>query len=132
MIHQIEIQNFESHKDTVVKLAGNTTGIVGDSEHGKSAIFRAVYWLAFNRHLGTKSTSDNYRSHWGGITRVTLVLENGYRISKIRSKTKNSYVIRYPTGKKKALSGFGLQVPDEITKILGLQNLNFQNQFLFE
>ena len=60
MIHSIKIQNIQSHKDTQLEFNPGINAIVGSSNNGKSAILRALYWVVYNRPLGT----DNLLSHW--------------------------------------------------------------------
>lgn len=123
MIKSIQIMNFESHKDTLIKLKPGTNAIIGESENGKSAIIRAIIWVAFNRPSG-----EEFRSKWGGTTKVTLDISE-YRITREKSDKDNCYWIEGVDGYKKKLSGFGQNVPQEVTEILGLLPLNFQTQF---
>lgn len=125
MIKQIHLQNYESHKNTIIELVDGTNALIGESEHGKSAILRAVYWVVFNRPAG-----DNFRSTWGGDTRVTLVLNNGVTVSREKNKEGNYYSIGHvEKGTVKKLSGFNQAVPEEVVKLLGISALNFQTQF---
>ena len=118
MINKIELINFESHKHTVLDISKGVNAIIGESEHGKSAILRAIYWVSFNRPSG-----DEFRSKWGGDTKVTLSLDE-YQIVREKSKKENCYKIINNTNKKeKKLSGFGQSVPKEVVDILKITSL---------
>lgn len=124
MIKQIRLQNFESHKDTVINFDLTTNAIVGESEHGKSAVLRAIYWVAFNKPAG-----DNFRSDWGGDTEVTISIPL-LQITRVKNEKENYYVVYHEEECiRQKFSGFGQTVPEEVTKLLGLYALNFQTQF---
>lgn len=124
MIDKIVITNFQSHDKTVMVLHPGVNVIVGGSDAGKSAIIRALKWLNFNRPLGSA-----YQSSWGGTTKVKVELDDHVVIHWKRDG-KNYYTV---DGSE--FNAVGSDVPDEITKILHLGELNFQGQvdphFLF-
>ena len=124
MLSQIHLQNFESHKDTIIDLHNGTNAIIGESDSGKSAILRALYWVVFNRPLG-----DDFRSFWGGDTSVKVTTSEGHEVIRIKGDKKNEYEIFNAVDKtNKKLSNTQFIVED-IAKVLGLHNLNFQTQF---
>lgn len=120
MVHltSIEIQNFQSHKHTVLPLSPGTNVIVGASDSGKSAILRALTWVITNRPLG-----DAFRSEWGGETKVSLVTSDGHTVDRVRSASRNDYVVDGVV-----LSAFGTEVPEEVTNVLRLDELSVQGQ----
>ena len=91
MLTRVEISNFQSHKHTVLEFIPGTNVIIGGTDTGKSALFRAINWVCSNRPLG-----DAYRSEWGGDTRVVLHTSEGNIIERFRSDTKNEYTIQNP------------------------------------
>lgn len=118
MITRVEIQNFQSHKETALEFDLGTNVIIGPSDAGKSSIFRAINWVVSNRPLG-----DAYRSEWGGDTRVALHTTEGDVIERIRTATRNEYVVN-----GQVLKAFGTEVPEEITNALRLDGFSVQAQ----
>jgi len=118
MLKSVSISNFQSHKHTVLEFIPGTNVIIGGTDTGKSALFRAINWVCSNRPLG-----DAYRSEWGGDTRVILHTSEGHIIERFRSDTKNEYIIN-----GKVLAAFGSEVPQEVEQILGMDFANIQTQ----
>ena len=58
MIERLEIKNFQAHETLRVVFDEHVTTIVGPSDAGKSAIIRALWWLVFDRPLGTAFIKD--------------------------------------------------------------------------
>lgn len=119
MIKSIHLQNFQSHKDTSLVLSPKVTAIVGATDSGKSAIFRALYWLAMNRPSG-----DAFRSHWGGDTKVSVVLDTDDLIERTKGEGTNEYRTN-----AKVYKAFGADVPEQVRALLRMDELNFQSQF---
>lgn len=117
MIHSLSISNLQSHKQTDLTLSEGLNIICGTSDSGKSAILRALYWLVWNRPSG-----DSLRSYWGGKTAVRAVFDNG---SIERSKDK---IEEYIVNDEIKLHAFGLSVPDEVSKVLNLSEINVSKQ----
>ena len=69
MIKKIQIQNFQSHKETTLKLDPGVNIIVGTTDSGKTSILRALRWVIWNRPSG-----DDFRSWWGGNTSVEVII----------------------------------------------------------
>ena len=118
MIKRVEIQNFQSHKNTLLEFVPGTNVIIGESDAGKSAIFRAINWVITNRPLG-----DTFRSDWGGDTRVAIYTAEGDVIERIKTSTRNVYVIN-----GKPLTAFGSEVPEQVSEILRMDEANIQSQ----
>lgn len=124
MIRSVRLQNFESHRDTLVELGPGVNVLTGESEHGKSAILRAIQWVVFNRPLG-----DDFRSHWGGCTVVTLETDQA-KVTRMKGR-ENKYTIELLVDDQKLteFKALGAEVPREVQAALGLTALNFQTQF---
>lgn len=118
MIIKVEIENFQSHKNTVLEFVPGTNVVIGESDAGKSAIFRAINWVITNRPLG-----DTFRSDWGGDTRVAIYTSEGDAIERIKTASRNVYVIN-----GKALTAFGSEVPEQVSEILRMDEANIQSQ----
>ena len=52
MFKGLEIENFESHKDTQIDFDNGVNAIIGTSDSGKSSIRRAIEWAIHNRPQG--------------------------------------------------------------------------------
>lgn len=52
-IKRIHLKNFQSHRDTTLEFDDGLNIIVGESNHGKTAIMRAIMWVVDNYPLGT-------------------------------------------------------------------------------
>lgn len=118
MIAKVEIENFQSHKNTVLEFIPGTNVVIGESDAGKSAIFRAINWAITNRPLG-----DTFRSDWGGDTRVVIYTAEGDVIERLKTATRNVYVIN-----GKPLTAFGSEVPEQVSEILRMDEANIQSQ----
>lgn len=125
MIQSIQINNFQSHKYSVMELHKGVNVIIGPSDSGKTTILRALRWLVWNRPSG-----DAFRSDWGGETLVTVQLQN-YKVDPVpalitrkKDKNLNSYFL----DNSMEFKALGTNVPEEISKILCINEINFQQQ----
>ncbi len=127
MINRIVIQNFQSHKNTELNLSPGVNVIIGKSDSGKTAIYRALYWVTFNHPLG-----DDFRSHWSGKgdeTSVELVFNEGHCIKRIRSNTCNRYEwTKIDDQINQIYDALGQSVPKNIQEIINLEAINFSSQ----
>jgi len=128
------IQNFQSIKDEVFEFDG-LTSIVGPSDRGKSAIFRALQALFYNEW------EDTYLRRGAKKCILTVEFKEGCmvrRIVKEKSASVNSYRISFSDDQEdKFYPKMGKSIPEEIIK-LGFDivetergdkfNLNFQEQ----
>lgn len=122
MFQAVEIENFQSHRESVTELSPGINLIIGESDHGKSTIVRAIYWACRNRPSGDQFINwDNSNS----ITNVTIINDEHTVIRSI-GKGINSYWI---DDLDDDLTGFGRYgIPDVIQEALKTGDLNFQLQ----
>jgi len=119
MIDAIEINDWESHKHSLLNLSETVTVILGQSHNGKSSIVRAFDWVQNNRPV---STVYFPRGNKKPNTIVSISKDDSF-ISRIRTKSKNYYETE--DGEFKALrSG----VPVQVTDFLGMTEINLQLQ----
>ena len=123
MIHQVKIDNFQSHKDTTLNLHPGVNVILGPSDNGKSALFRAICWALYNRPLG-----DEFCSYWAEKTQVTVLFKEpgGLDTEIIRAKGKqlNSYWLN-----GQEFKAFGADVPPDVLRLHNMDpDLNVQSQ----
>lgn len=117
MLKAITIRDFQAHRKLTVPLSDTVTTIVGPSDVGKSAIIRALRWVAFNRPVGTAFIRD-------GADRAEVTVEcDGHEIVRGKGKGGNHYIID-----GLALGALGNDVPTRVQEILSLSEENFQAQ----
>jgi len=117
VIKEIKINNFQSHKSTNIVLHPGLNVFVGTSGSGKTAITRALRWVADNKPQG-----DNFRSFWGGDTSVELVLDD-ISVTRFKSDKENSY-----SADKEVYKAFNKDVPEPIKKLINFNEINLQRQ----
>lgn len=118
MIDLIDIRNFQVHKKRTIELSPCITTIVGPTDEGKSAVLRALKWVALNQPSG-----EDFK-RWGAKT-IRVGLQVGdHLIERIRGR-QNLYKV---DGEKYAAFG-RTGVPTEVSSILNLDETNFQGQF---
>lgn len=117
-MRRLALFNFQKHKEISIPLDNPITCIVGESDKGKSAIIRALRWAAFNKPGGSGFIRYGEKS-----CSVKLRIDD-HRIARIRNGKENKYIV---DGEK--LEAFGSTVPDQVSVILKLDEINFQKQF---
>ncbi|GAA4711325.1 AAA family ATPase [Brevibacillus fulvus] len=85
-IQVIRLKGFQSHIDSSVELSPGLTVITGPSDSGKTAVIRAVRWVAFGEPTGEAFVNEAV-----GEAEVTIELSNGVAVTKHRRKGKTSY-----------------------------------------
>lgn len=134
MIRSILLQNFQSHKKTLLEFSPGINCIIGASNQGKTSVLRGLNWCKDNRPSG-----DNYISHWNRdkkdkpikstyvkIINDTGIVERRKGFIKDNDKQKpfNGYILNNETN----LEAVGQDVPEEVTKIFNLDEINIQKQ----
>lgn len=117
MITKIKLTNFQKHKSLEAEFTPGLNVIVGPSDAGKSAIFRA---LDFALNNGAKKS--NVVSYGEKTASVELTINNR-AIKREKGKSKNIYEVD-----DQLLKAFGANVPDEVANVTNLSEINFQSQ----
>lgn len=120
MLKKIRLINFEGHEDTTLDLTKGVHIISGDSNAGKSSIFRALRFVFLNEPGGEEFINFN-------ATECSVIVDyNGNVIerTKARNNKKNEYKLN-----GKEFKAFGQSVPNEIQQVLQLNEINFEWQF---
>jgi exonuclease SbcC len=119
MLSRIHIQNFESHQDTEVEFLPGVNVVVGLSDAGKSALFRATNWVLFNRPSG-----DGFIRQGESTAQVEVELDGRHSVTRRKGKSVNSYHL---DGQE--FKAFGNDVPEEIARVANLdRGTNVQGQ----
>ena len=126
MIKSIQIKNFQSHKDTYIEFGDGLNVLTGSSRSGKSTVRRALMWCMLNRPTGNSIISwwNKKKDKPTGETSVTVTLDNGTVITRIKSPELNGYIIN-----GKTLEAVGTNVPEEITEAFNISDVNYSGQF---
>jgi DNA repair protein SbcC/Rad50 len=114
-IRNLRIENFQSHELTEMAFDDGLNVIVGASDHGKSAVIRALRWLLFNEPRG----SDFIRVG-ASQCRVSIELVDGSRVTRERTASKNRYIVVKSDGTEQIYEGFGNTVPKEVSDVTGV------------
>ena len=116
----LQLTDFQAHRCSLINFAPGITTIIGPTDRGKTAILRALGWVAQNNLGGEEFIREGAKE-----TCVKLVVTEGKKsFTIIRTKGKvNSYSL---DGKE--FLAFGQNVPTDITKLLQLNEINFQGQ----
>lgn len=117
-IKRMEIENFQSHKHTIIEFVNGLNVITGPSDNGKTAIIRALKWVLYNEPKG----SDFIRQGENRC-KVSIVLDNDVIITREKNRNKNSYMIKRPNGEEIRFEGFGNDIPLEILKEHGIRKI---------
>ena len=119
-IKKIIIENFQCHDETILEPAPTgLTVITGPSDHGKSAVVRAIKWLMYNRPLG-----NDFVRHGQSECTVTLELDDAVVVRR-RTASFNQYYVN-----DQLYEGFGNNVPLEVQKALGIYNYDVGDETL--
>jgi len=118
MLEIMEVINFQKWKKKRVVFDPYCTTFIGPTDSGKSALaVRALFWLCLNRPQG-----DEFITNGEEQCEVRLKVD-GHRVVRKKGKGNNLYVIN-----KQRRKAFGTGTPEDIQKLLNVDELNFQRQ----
>ncbi len=117
-IKRVILENFQSHKYTVVDLDSRLNVIVGPSDSGKTAILRGIKWALYNEPSG-----DYFIREGESECAVTIIFSDDTKIKRYRSKSKNTYYLYDELDTELKFEGFGTNVPDEILEATGIKKI---------
>lgn len=117
-IDKVLIENFQSHEYTELDFHNGLNVIIGPSDHGKSAVVRAIKWVLYNDPRG-----NDFIRQGTNFARVTLWLNNGSTIVRERTPSKNRYILSDSDGNTNVYEGFGNEVPHEVVKAHGIPKI---------
>lgn len=117
MIERLTLHDFQVHRNLVLELDPHVTTIVGPTDAGKSAILRALRWVTLNQPRGT-----DFRRRDSEEVSSTLLVD-GHKVTRRRGRKRNTYKLD-----GKTFAAFGADVPEAISSLLAMDELNFQRQ----
>lgn len=116
MIRELRLHNFQKHKSLKLSFGPGLNLVVGPSDQGKSAVFRALKWVALH------GSATGLMTH-GETSMKVGILGDEAPVIRFRDSKKNGYQIN-----DQKLVAVGQNQPDEVRQILGLTEINFQAQ----
>jgi DNA repair ATPase RecN len=125
MIKSIELKNIQSHEDTTLNLHSGINALRGESEQGKTAILRGLYWIVSNRPIGNVLLSHWARNDKGNVEKETsarLTVDQGF-VERFKTKDENGYRIE-----GRELTAIKTEVPNEIPEILNFSESAIHRQ----
>ena len=125
MLKQLQVVNHQSHENTILNFHRGVNCIIGDSQAGKTAILRSINLLSKNRPSNFTFHSDFAKTN---ITSVKATTFKDEEVKIIKSKKKTKYTL-ITDGKKERWRKLNRKVPDRVTDVLNLTDLNIQWQF---
>lgn len=121
-IRKIILENFQSHKYSVIELNEELNVIVGPSDSGKSAIIRGLKWALYNEPAGDYFIREGERE-----ASVTVEFSDNIKVKRYRSKSKNSYHLFKRDGEEVIYEGFGTNVPEEIIDAIDIKKIHLDS-----
>ena len=118
MIKKLILNNFQSHTNSELEFSDGINAVVGESDSGKSSIIRIIEWIRTNKPKGINFIKEGSNNVLG-----QLETENAIIIRERTSKNTGSYKIN-----NEEYSVMGNDVPEEITTLLNLSDINIQTQ----
>ena len=120
-LKKLYIQNFESHKDTVIEFDPGINAITGQSDAGKSGTFRALVWNFRNKPAGFSFRRNP--PNRGDATTVTTEFEDA-TITRSRGTAHNTYQV----GTGEVMDAVRSDTPMEVLEAVNLGSYNIQRQ----
>lgn len=120
MISKLKLKSFQAHKSSELEFCNGVNAIIGESDEGKTSIIRALYWAGQNKPAGGDFISSFSKR---GECSATIEID-GNEITRLKNKSKNEYRINEQPFKALGKGG----IPEEVSSILKMDELNFQNQ----
>lgn len=117
----LHLKNFQCHEDLEVRFGPDLTTIKGPTDIGKSSILRALRWVCQNDIAG-----DDFIKEGANTTIVSLTVRHNKRnhnIERVKGSNRNEYWLD-----GQVYRAFGQAVPDDIAKLLNVNDVNFQGQ----
>ena len=117
------LENFQSHKYSLINFDEGLNVILGASDSGKTAIIRGIKWALYNEPSG-----DFFIREGESDTSVTLIFNDNTKLKRSRGKSKNSYTLYKKNGEEIIFEGFGTRVPDEIIEEIAIKKIKLDSE----
>ncbi|OZV12957.1 hypothetical protein CIW83_07040 [Tissierella sp. P1] len=120
-IEKVILENFQSHKSSIIEFDDQLNVIVGPSDSGKTAILRGIRWALYNEPSG-----DYFIREGTSECSVTVIFNDGTKIKRYRNKSKNIYFLYDSNNNETKFEGFGTSVPQEIIDETGIKKITIR------
>lgn len=120
-IKSLRLENFQSHEDTLLEFDPGLNTILGPTDSGKTAIFRALRWALYNEPAGDFFIRQGQKS-----VSVSVEFTNGNIVKRYRTASKNGYEVKIGEDLQ-VFEGFGSKVPDEVYMASGMEKLSLND-----
>lgn len=117
-IEKVILNNFQSHKNTIIEFDNKLNVIIGPSDSGKTAILRGIRWALYNEPSG-----DYFIREGESDCSVIVFFSDGVKVKRYRSKSKNAYYLYDLDDNETIFEGFGLSVPEEVIEKTGIKKI---------
>jgi exonuclease SbcC len=119
VLKYLDIELFQNHIKRKVEFDPEITYIIGPSDSGKSAIFRALKWVNLNQPNGSEFIP------WDAEEAIVTQGIDEHTVTRYKGPGKNSYIF----DKQRSHDAIGQgAVPEGIKEFLKVSDLNFQDQ----
>jgi len=115
-IKSLTLQNFKKHENLTVEFSDKLNILYGANDAGKSCVIEAIKWIFFGE--GKDIRKENTKK-----TTVSVILDNGVKVSKIRSASINAYELQIGDEIKR-FDSVGKTIPDEIQTALQTRTID--------
>lgn len=123
-IEKVILKNFQSHKYTEVNFNKGLNVILGNSDSGKTSILRGIKWVLYNLPDG-----DSFITQGEKECAVKVIFNNKVAVTRIKSPSKNQYILSKPGEEDMVFSGFGRNVvPLEIVEATGMKQVSIDRR----
>lgn len=127
MIDKIELENFQSHKKSVLELDPGINAIIGPSNNGKTSIIRALKLSRYNQPSGTAYISKWAKDKKGNQTKqMSVIVTKGEHIL---TRGKGSKLNGYQIDDNDPLEALGKGgLPAQVVNFYNTNDVNLQEQ----
>jgi len=122
MIKNLYIENFMSWKKGLFEFTNGVNVIMGQSHKGKSAVIKSLRWLIHNKPRG--DAFKNWDTEPEDEVRVQVCTDDEFKLDRFKNKNHNAYM-----KDGLVLQALKTDVPEEISSVLRLDDINLQTQF---
>lgn len=131
VLKALQLDYFQSHKDTIIEFHEMLNVIVGTSNYGKSSIVRAIRWIVENQ---PHSDWLSWFAGRGQECSSAMEFSDEAWVLRMRKGAENTYA--HSNAPDDPLHGFRKDVPPQVQEVLQMDSRNIKSQhdpyFMFQ